>query len=314
MIHTTEFKAMGCRIFAAIDNPVGSSPNELENLPGWFEEWEQSLSRFRPDSELNQINRSVGHPIKVSKSLWDVMKVAEKAERESGNLVMPAIHDRLVAAGYNTSFEFMSSDIQSTGRMDDNGTFLLSDIQTESRTRTIHLPYDCHLDFGGVAKGWAAHQAARRLKPYGSTLVNAGGDIAITGRKSDGSWWSVGVANPGNPSNNLEVLKLGRCGVATSGTDYRRWKRDGLWQHHIIDPRTGFPAVTDILSATVVAPDVMEAEMNAKVAVILGGEAASSWLDENPSLAGLLVYKTGRIVYSRRMQNYLWRKHDRSSQ
>ncbi len=314
MIHTSEFKAMGCRIFAAVDNPNGSSPYELENLPGWFEVWEQSLSRFRPDSELNQINRTAGHPIKVSKPFWDVLKVAEKAERESGNLVTPAIHDRLVAAGYDTSFEFMATDIQSEGGLEDSGTFLLSDIQTESRTRTIHLPFDCHLDFGGVAKSWAAQQAARRLRPSGSTLVNAGGDIAITGRKSDGSCWSVGVANPVNPSDNLEVLKLGRCGVATSGTDYRRWKKDGLWQHHIIDPRTGFPAVTDILSATVVAPNVMEAETNAKVAVILGGEAASSWLEENPSLAGLLVYKTGRIVYSRRMQNYLWRKNDRSSQ
>jgi thiamine biosynthesis lipoprotein len=314
MIHTSEFRAMGCRIFAAVENPVGSSPYEHENLPGWFEGWEQSLSRFRIDSELNQINRSAGHPIKVSRPLWAVLKVAEKAERESRNLVTPAIHDRMVAAGYDQSFEFMAPDMHSTLRPEDPGTFLLSDVLTESRTRTIQLPFDCRLDFGGVAKGWAAHQAAGRLRPYGSTLVNAGGDIAITGRKSDGSCWSVGVSNPDDASENLEVLKLGRCGVATSGTDYRHWKKDGAWQHHIIDPRTGLPAATDILSATVIANNVMEAEMNAKVAVILGGEAALSWLDDNPSLAGLLVYKTGRIVYSRRMQNYLWRKNDRSKQ
>jgi len=51
MIHTTEFKAMGCRIFAAIDNPNESAPVELEDLPNWFESLEQSLSRFRPESE-----------------------------------------------------------------------------------------------------------------------------------------------------------------------------------------------------------------------------------------------------------------------
>jgi thiamine biosynthesis lipoprotein len=116
-----------------------------------------------------------------------------------------------------------------------------------------------------------------------------------------------------NPSDNLEILKLSRCGVATSGTDYRRWKKAGIWQHHIIDPRTGLPAVTDILSATVVAPNVMEAEMNAKVAVILGGDAAVSWLDNNSSLAGMLVLKSGRIIYSQRMQDYLWRQNERSS-
>jgi FAD:protein FMN transferase len=313
MIHSTEFKAMGCRIFAATENQSRLSPVELEDLPGWFEGWEQSMSRFRPESELNRINRSAGHPIKVSKPLWDVLKVAEKAERESGNLVTPAIHDQLVAAGYDRSFDSIPGDFQGPGRMDENETFLLSDIQVESRTRTVCLPFDCHLDFGGVAKGWAAYQAARRLRSAGSTLVNAGGDIAITGRMSDGSFWSVGVANPDNPSDNLEVLKLGRCGVATSGTDYRRWKRDGIWHHHIIDPRTGLPAITDILSATVIAPTIMEAEMNSKVAVILGGEAASSWLEENPVLAGILVYKTGRIVYSHRMQHFLWRKNERPS-
>jgi thiamine biosynthesis lipoprotein len=314
MIHTTEFKAMGCRIFAAIDHPNKSSPIEMENLPEWFEDWENIFSRFRSDSELSRINQSSGRPIKVSKTFWDVLKVSEKVERESSNLVTPAIHDQLIAAGYDTSFDGMPDNIQGSARIDNPGTFLLSDGQIDSKTMTVRLPENCRLDFGGVAKGWAAHQAAQRLKRSGPALVNSGGDIAITGRMSDGSCWSVGVANPDSPSENLEVLKLGRCGVATSGTDYRRWKKDDVWQHHIIDPRTGLPANTDILSATVVAANVMEAEMNAKVAVILGGDDASNWLEDNPSVAGILVYKTGKVVYSRRMQNYLWRKNDRPSQ
>jgi thiamine biosynthesis lipoprotein len=314
MIQTTEFRAMGSRIFAAIDLPVEVSPDILQNVPAWFENWEQCLSRFRSDSELSNVNRSAGNPTRVSKTFWDVMRTAEHAERKSGNLVTPAIHDQLVAAGYSTSFDIMQDNTTGMSSMDAVGSYLISDIQIESKTRTIRLPFDCHLDFGGVAKGWAAHQAAERLNVHGPALVNAGGDIAITGKMPDGSWWSVGVADPINPSDNLELIKLGRCGVATSGTDYRHWMKDGVWQHHIIDPRTGFPAETDILSATVIAPTVMEAEMSAKVAVILGGEAAANWLDGTPSLAGILVYKTGRIFHSQHMGHYLWREHEQSIQ
>jgi thiamine biosynthesis lipoprotein len=314
MIRTTEFKAMGCRIFAAIDSPRGESSEALQSIPRWFEGWEQSFSRFRPDSELNEVNRSAGKTMRVSKAFWEVMKVAKRAEHDSGNLITPAIHDQLVAAGYDTSFDDMSTNIQGATSMENTGAFLLSDIQTEAKSRSIRLPFDSHLDFGGVAKGWAAHQTAKRLESQGSALVNAGGDIAITGKMADGTWWSVGVADPVNPSSNLEILRLGRCGVATSGTDFRRWKKDGVWQHHIIDPRTGLPAMTDILSATVIAPDVMDAEMNAKVAVILGSVAALDWLEIHPSLAGILVLKNGQVVYSQRLVQHLWRTNDQSNQ
>jgi len=61
---------------------------------------------------------------------------------------------------------------------------------------TICLPEGLHLDFGGVAKGWAAYQAMQRLQEQGPALVNAGGDIAISGPHSDGSEWQIGVNNP----------------------------------------------------------------------------------------------------------------------
>jgi thiamine biosynthesis lipoprotein len=314
MIQTTEFRAMGCHIFAAIDNPDGIPFGTLQEVPGWFEGWEHSFSRFRPNSELSLVNRSAGNATQVSRSFWEVLKVAERAERDSGNLVSPTIYDQLVAAGYESSFDNLPENIQGMNAMENPGTFLMSDIQTESKSRTIRLPFGSHLDFGGVAKGWAAHQAAERLKSHGSALVNAGGDIAITGRMVDGSWWAVGVADPANPSDNLETLKLSRCGVATSGTDFRRWKKDGIWQHHIIDPRTGLPAMTDILSATVIAPDVIEAEINAKVAVILGSTAALDWLEIHPSLAGILILKNGQVVNTQRLAQYLWRTNDQSKQ
>jgi len=93
--------------------------------------------------------------------------------------------------------------------------------------------------------------------------------------------------------------------VATSGRDYRRWTRGGVEQHHIIDPRTGQPAQTDILSATIVAPSGPLAEIAAKVAFILGSRAGLAWLDARTTMAGLLVLEDGRTLRSRRMDAYL---------
>jgi thiamine biosynthesis lipoprotein len=148
-----------------------------------------------------------------------------------------------------------------------------------------------------VAKGWAADQAARRLSGFGPALVDAGGDIAVSGPRTGAAPWTIGVANPFFPDDELETLLLaGGAGVATSGRDYRRWQRNGQWYHHILDPRTGRPAETDVLTATVVAPTAAQAEVAAKVVLILGRQQGLAWLAARPALAACLVLQDGRLL------------------
>jgi len=106
---------------------------------------------------------------------------------------------------------------------------------------------------------------------------------------------------------------LGACGVATSGTDYRRWKQGGRWSHHIIDPRTGQPAQTDIVTATVIAPNAMTAEMAAKSTLILGSERGLEWIETRPELAARLVLETGELLDSHHLEQYLWREYERKT-
>jgi thiamine biosynthesis lipoprotein len=116
----------------------------------------------------------------------------------------------------------------------------------------------------------------------------------------------VDIADPLQVEENLGLLALGKCGVATSGIDYHRWLQDGTWRHHIIDPRSGEPADTDLMSVTVIAPDVMLAEAAAKVALILGSQVGLEWLEKQPQLSGLLAFQDGRLLYSNHIQDYLW--------
>ncbi|HMK07966.1 MAG TPA: FAD:protein FMN transferase, partial [Anaerolineales bacterium] len=172
--------------------------------------------------------------------------------------------------------------------------------------QTVRLPAGTRLDLGGIGKGWAADRAVRRLSRTGAALVDAAGDIAVSGPTASGDPWPIGVADPAHAERQLAVLMIGKGGVATSGRDYRRWRQGGLWAHHIIDPRTGRPAQTDVLSATVVGPSARMAEAAAKAVLILGSREGLGWLEGRPALAGLVVLDDERVLTSRRMKPYLW--------
>jgi thiamine biosynthesis lipoprotein len=297
------FRAMGCHMLAVLDGDGAGAVAQLAAVPGWFEEWEQQLSRFRADSDLSRLNAAAGRPVVVPPALWEVLGVALDMARQSEGLVQPAILAALEAAGYDRSFDQLAPAMAGAP-----APTLPADwraLRLDRHTRTVTLPAGVRLDLGGVAKGWAASQAARRLAKAGPALVDAGGDVAVSGPLADGSAWPIAIANPFAPEESLGLVLLAQGAVATSGRDYRRWTRDGVEQHHIIDPRSGQPAQTDILSATVVAPDGPTAEMAAKVALILGSRAGLAWLDARPTLAGLVVLEEGRILSSRRMDAYL---------
>jgi thiamine biosynthesis lipoprotein len=175
----------------------------------------------------------------------------------------------------------------------------------DETARTLTLPFGLGLDFGGVAKGWSAQKAMEQLRAEGPALIDAGGDIAVSGSRADGGPWKIGVADPFHPGEEIEVLHLNQNGVATSGKNRRRWLRNGLLQHHLIDPLTGQPAETDLLTVTVIAHDVLQAEAAAKAAFLLGSHAGLEWIDTHPDLAGLLILDNGEMWYSARMQEYL---------
>ena len=232
-----------------------------------------------------------------------------RPNRIPAGLVRPTVLDALLQAGYDQSFDRLSPFRQSATIGLLELPTLTTTITWDEATRTLCLPEGVHLDFGGVAKGWAAEKAAEHLKPYGPAMVDAGGDIAVSAPRLGGQPWPIGVRDPFQPENHFETLLIKSGGVATSGIDYHRWQQGGQWNHHIIDPRTGLPADTDLLTVTVVAPDAIRAEAAAKAVLILGSAAGMDWLESDPALAGILVLQSGETHYSDRIRNYLWREN-----
>ncbi len=315
MIAEIMFRAMGSQVRVILDTPDPAAVETLNEIPGWFEIWEQHLSRFRTDSELSLVNLSAGKQCQVSEIFASVMDAALNVAEFSDGLVTPTVHDALIRAGYRSNFpDFTLGEIKAGRRRPVPD---VSCIEWNVETQEIYLPLGLRLDFGGIAKGWAAEQTAKRLEPLGRVLVDAGGDICLgsvedQARTPDESGcddpWLIGLADPFGSEQMIETLALCSGAVATSGTDYRRWRAGTRWQHHIIDPRTGGPAETDVLSATVIAPSILIAEAAAKSAVILGSGEGMAWIDSHPDLDAVLVLENGSTRVSSGLNRYRWKE------
>lgn len=307
MVHRLHFRAMGTEMLVCVDNGSDQSPAELADVPGWFEEWEQILSRFRVDSELTRLNRAGNQPVPVSETLWQIFQSAVAAEKATGGLVTPTVAGAVLETGYDRDFNLLVGQILDPAEYEPSVVRSLDTVTWDEATRSICLPTGVQLDFGGIAKGWAAEQVVQRLKHLGSALMNCGGDIAISGPLLDGNPWEIGIHKPFDRSSGyIGTMYFDRaCGVATSATDRRRWMQGGTLRHHIIDPNTGVSAESDIISATIVAPTAVEAETAAKSVLIRGSVEGLAWLEADPNLAGLLILEDGQILYSQRIREYL---------
>ena len=181
MFQKLDFHAMGCEMLVLLDS---SKPvDELEQVPQWFEHWENTFSRFRLDSELSRINSGMQIPTQVSPDFAEVFELARAAEQQSDGLVTPFLLDELIKAGYDRSFEQLVPSADLPGLEPHPTQFDLAQIEWDLTTRTLYLPPELHLDFGGIIKGWAAHKTANRLRTMLqfwwtrlATLPSAGSD------------------------------------------------------------------------------------------------------------------------------------------
>jgi thiamine biosynthesis lipoprotein len=123
-------------------------------------------------------------------------------------------------------------------------------------------------------------------------LVDAGGDLRVVGTV-DGQAWPVGVQDSFTPERDRAVVRLRYGALATSSIGGRRWQRGDRTLHHVIDPRTGTSADSDLYAVTVHAPDAITADVTAKVVLVLGSGAGTAYLVKR-GLSGVLTATEGR--------------------
>jgi thiamine biosynthesis lipoprotein len=148
------------------------------------------------------------------------------------------------------------------------------------------------LDVGGIAKGYIADSLMNGFRESGisSAYVNLGGNVAVLGPKEDGSPWRIGVRSPQQGSDDVVATIESTGGsLVTSGLYERQFERDGTRYWHILDPRTGYPVESDIVSASVYAQQSIDGDGLTKPLFMLGADAALEFLGQYGGVEGLLI-------------------------
>ena len=261
------FEALGgeCELYA-----VGIPAARLAEGEAWVHGMHDRLTRFSPASELSRFNKSAGSWAEVSPLLESLLRECLRAHELSEGLVNAAVLPALLAAGYTRTFSEGPTQVTASVVPPALPEVL------EVRSGAARLRQGASIDLGGIAKGWLADRLAAEIGE--NTLVNLCGDLFARGGGETGEGWPVGMGG--------KTVLLREMGAATSGTRRRSWGPD---LHHLIDPRTGLPARSDLAEASVIARTGTDAEIFAKTALLLGSARADEYLAAHDALGWSLT-------------------------
>ncbi len=178
----------------------------------------------------------------------------------------------------------------------------------------LYLPEGMQLDLGAVGKGFAMERLLGLLEDSSdvtAAVISLGGSILTYGSKPDGGPWRVGIVDPFDTSGSVGTLTLeGQWCVSTSG-DYERYvEADGVRYHHILDPKTGMPAVSDVRGVTILMKDGLLSDGLSTACYILGPEKGMDLAGQYGAEA-LFVMADGRIEMSEGMEAYFMENENR---
>lgn len=155
------------------------------------------------------------------------------------------------------------------------------------------------IDLGGIAKGYTSSRIMEIYKEYGVTsgMVSLGGNVQTLGTKTDGSNWNIGIQDPESKEGDiLGVLSVANQAVITSGGYERYFEEDGKTYHHILNPKTGYPADSGLISVSIVSEDGTLADGLSTALFVMGKEKAISyWRQHKDSFDTVFMTEDGTI-------------------
>jgi len=280
MMNKYNFNSMSTMVQISINQELFA--NDLMPVYKIFASVEDTCSRFKEDSELSRLNQQLEKEVEVSDQLFSILKEALRFYEETNGVFNPGILSAIEHSGYTKSIELIKGR-ELTAPSPTAPVFTkLRPYQLDEDRQTVLL--HTRIDLGGIAKGWVVDRAAEVLSQHGFGFVNVGGDIRIFG--SLPRPLNIGIEDPFDSAKMLSSIQVSDGAVATSTSMKRRWKVNGTSKHHLIDATTGEPSASTIISSTVTAPTAVEADVLAKVVLLLGEERGKALLSikKNPAV------------------------------
>jgi thiamine biosynthesis lipoprotein len=289
---------------AAVRHAFDAAAREIERI-------ELLMTTWRDDSEISRINAAAGNePVAVGQETFDV--------------VAASVHTSEISEG---TFDITFESLHGLWKFDqDLDPHPPAPAQIKAKLplvnyRHIHLNNDkrtvyldkpgVRISLGGIAKGYAVDKASRVLLDSGldAFFVQAGGDLYTRGNKPDGKPWAAGIRDPRGPEGSyFALLDVTDRAFSTAGDYERGYVVGGRRYHHIIDPRTGYPA-TASRSVTIWAPDALTADEIDDAVFILGPEKGLKLVESLDGVGAVIVDNRNKVWVSKRLEGKLQLLH-----
>lgn len=267
------------------DEAVDAAFGEIERL-------EALLSSYRPDSDISRINRNAGKgPLPVSPDTFEVTKEALRIAGLTNGAFDPTVGALAGVWGPSGEMGIVPSKEKVErllGLVDYRGVML------DEKGPSIALAREgMSLNLGGVAKGYIIGKAAEELKARGVArgIVRAGGDMVVF--QDNGKPFTIGIKHP-RKEGLLGELYIENGTAPTSGDYERFFEKDGVRYHHILDPRTGFPA-RGTQAVTLAAEDPATADALATGVFVMGPARGMELIERLEGVEGLIVDEAGAV-------------------
>jgi FAD:protein FMN transferase len=274
------------KVNAAFDSAV-QEISRIENV----------MSEWREGTPVSQINRKAGlEAVKVPDELFHVITAAQKvSELSEGAFDISWAAMRGVWKFSKGSEKVPTPDeIRKTRPLID-----YRNIQLDEAKKTVFLKKPgMAIGLGGIAKGYAVDRAMQILVDHGirNAIIKAGGDMRVQGT-DDGRPWMIGIRHPRDKNKLVARLPLTNISISTSGDYEHYFVKDGILYHHIIDPKTGYPA-RNCQSVTILAPDTLTSDTLSTTVFVLGPEKGMKLIQSLPGIEGLIVDRQGQVHHS----------------
>lgn len=322
------FRAMASEVTVRVIDPSRDPSDAIAGVEGIFRDIERTCSRFDDSSDLMRANAQPGEWAQVSPACFGAIELAHAAYERTGGAFDPRVLRTLSAMGYDRSLNFAAGGVTtSAGDLPEAWAAQSWIPGLDPVGMRVRLGAD-PIDLGGIGKGYAVRRGIEALAGLGrAALVEAGGDLATYGdgpvrAAGETRAWRAAVEDPRKPHQGgsalspgqaeqpIAVLDVSDAAVATSSVKLRSWRAGDRDVHHLIDPRTGQPAASGLLSVTVVDADPAWAEIWTKAAFLQGARDIADFV-EQAGLAAMWVDGNGTLHSSASLRDrILWEAPD----
>lgn len=252
---------------------------------------EQSFSVTLEGSELYQVNNA--QTIEPSSDVAALLTQSLTLAERTGGCLDPTIYPIVKLWGFTTGEYRVPTEDERAQTLTKTGR---SHIHWDGKT--LCLDEGSALDFGAVAKGYAAEKCKKLLlENHAVGILTLGGNIQTVGSKPDDSPWSIGITNPNSPDENIALLRLnGSYAVVTSGGYQRYFEKDGVHYSHIMNPETGAPVQNEMQSVTIVADSGFLADGLSTALYVMGEEQSFQFWRESDDFEFVIISDRGIFV------------------